>query len=81
MVDQSLILTVTMFTLVLIIVNGYSGGYSTSESILTFFLMPRRLIVYTILLAAPAFFFKWLPGSVLMFIIGTIFLLSSAGGF
>ena len=80
-VNDQLILTVVCATFIFVIVYGHAYDLSTSDAILGFFLQPRAFLAYAIILAAPVFFFKWLPGSVVMFALGIIWLLSKVNGF
>ncbi|MEK6953430.1 MAG: hypothetical protein AABX01_00355 [Candidatus Micrarchaeota archaeon] len=61
-------------------VFGYSTGLGASDAIVGFFSQPRPLIVYGILLLAPAFFVKYLPGSIITFIASVILFLSLRAG-
>ncbi|MEK6843300.1 MAG: hypothetical protein AABY04_02330 [Candidatus Micrarchaeota archaeon] len=72
--------TIIVFTWLLTTVFGYALNLGPAEALVEFFMQPRPFIVYALILLVPAFFFKYLNGSLVMFVAGVILFLSLKSG-
>jgi hypothetical protein len=74
------VVTIILFAWMLTVVFGYSVDLGPADAVVGFFSQPRPFVVYAILLIAPVFFFKYLQGSMVMFVAGVILFLSLKAG-